>query len=315
MNVKGRFSILIKPLLYILDLLIISFLISLFLTKDIVDLIFFISFWLFLSFCYSFYKVYRFTKIIKLVSLITRQISVFVLLIFSYLYIRDSGIEYIDILKFSISLFGLFNLWRISLHIIFRKYRIITGSNYVTVIILGSNHNTKRLEKFFNEQLGFGYKFLGFLTNKEDANKLGNLSQSFDFIMRNNVDEIYCSVSELDDNQIREFVEFCDVNMKTLKFIPDNKELYTKNLHLNYYDIVPVLSLREIPLDDPIKSITKRVFDIVFSLIVVFFVLSWLIPVLGLIIVLESKGPIFFLQNRPGIKEQGFGCYKFRSMA
>ena len=91
--------------------------------------------------------------------------------------------------------------------------------------------------------------------------------------------------------------------------------MFAKNLHLNYYDITPVLSLREIPLEDPLKSGLKRLFDVVFALIIICFVLSWLIPILGLIIVLESKGPIFFQQNRPGIKEKGFLCYKFRSMS
>jgi putative colanic acid biosynthesis UDP-glucose lipid carrier transferase len=144
---------------------------------------------------------------------------------------------------------------------------------------------------------------------------MGSIAQSFDFLINNQIDEIYCSLKELTNSQIKEFIEFCDVRVKTLKFIPDNKDLFAKNLYLNYYDITPILSLREIPLDDPIKSITKRAFDIVFSLIIICFVLSWLIPVLGLIIVLESSGPIFFQQNRPGIKERGFLCYKFRSMA
>ena len=44
------------------------------------------------------------------------------------------------------------------------------------------------------------------------------------------------------------------------------------------------------------------------------FLLSWLIPILAILIKLESKGPVFFKQGRPGIKEKEFFCYKFRSM-
>ena len=87
----------------------------------------------------------------------------------------------------------------------------------------------------------------------------------FDFILKNEIDEVYCSVKELTNNQIKEFIDFCDINLKTLKFIPDSEELFSKNLYLNYYDITPILSLRDIPLDDPIKAITKRIFDIIFS--------------------------------------------------
>ncbi|SFZ90112.1 putative colanic acid biosysnthesis UDP-glucose lipid carrier transferase [Flaviramulus basaltis] len=311
---KGGHAKLIRPLLYILDLFIISFSAYFFLTSKIIDLVFFIIFWIFLSIFFSFYKVYRFTKIIKIVSLLTSQCFVFLLLIFSYLYIKHIDISHNLVFKFSINLYFVFILWRIILHIIFKKYRIITGSNYKQVIIIGANESTQKLEKFFKNEPGFGYKFMGLFTNDESTNKSGNILDSFNYILENNIDEIYCSVKELSNKQIKRYIEFCDVNVKTLKFIPDNKELYSKNFYLNYYDITPILSLREIPLDDPLNSVIKRVFDVLFSGIIIIFVLSWLIPILGLIIILESKGPIFFQQNRPGIKEKGFGCYKFRSM-
>lgn len=314
MLMKGRYSIFIRPVLYVLDLLIISFLVSLFLTKNVVDLIVYNGFWLFLSFCYSFYKVYRFTKITKIVSLLTKQVVVFILLIFSYLYIVRPGVSYILVFNFFACLLLTLIVWRIFIHIIFKKYRIVTGSNYKKVVIIGSNDATKKLEFFFKNRPGYGYKFDGFFTDEDDQTKQGTLEQSFDYIIQNQIDEVYCSISELSNDQIKNFIEFCDINVKALKFIPDNKELYRKNFYLDYYDITPILSLRKIPLNDNINSIIKRSFDIFFALIVIIFILSWLIPILGLIIVLESKGPIFFRQNRPGIKEKGFGCYKFRSM-
>jgi putative colanic acid biosynthesis UDP-glucose lipid carrier transferase len=47
---------------------------------------------------------------------------------------------------------------------------------------------------------------------------------------------------------------------------------------------------------------------------VIVFLLSWLVPLLAILIKLESKGPVFFKQGRPGLDEQEFNCYKFRSM-
>ena len=46
---------------------------------------------------------------------------------------------------------------------------------------------------------------------------------------------------------------------------------------------------------------------------IVFF-LSWLFPLIAILIKLESKGPVFFKQGRPGLDEKEFFCYKFRSM-
>src|SRR5690606_23008527 len=104
-------------------------------------------------------------------------------------------------------------------------------------------------------------------------------------------------------------------NLKTLKFIPDNKNIFSKKLTFEYYDYIPILSLRDIPLHNPLNAALKRLFDIVFSLIVIIGILSWLAPIIALIIRLETKGPIYFRQKRNGIDNKEFYCYKFRSMA
>ncbi|MGI4737264.1 MAG: exopolysaccharide biosynthesis polyprenyl glycosylphosphotransferase [Janthinobacterium lividum] len=58
----------------------------------------------------------------------------------------------------------------------------------------------------------------------------------------------------------------------------------------------------------------KRIFDVAFALLVVALLLSWLIPLVALLIKLESKGPAFFKQLRTGKDNQPFYCFKFRSM-
>lgn len=314
MKNSGRYSVLIRPILYFVDLLLLLLASKIFLFQGINNKVALVAIWVILSGILSFYSIYRFTKITKVIFLITRQVAVFILLVFAYLYLNKINIAHKTIINFFIFLYVALFVWRISVHFLLKKYRILTGSNYKQVVIIGANQSTRRLQVFFENQLGYGYRFKGFFTDLDENNKKGNIKDSFDFIIENNIEEVYCSVKELSNSQIKEFIEFCDTRVKALKFIPDNKDLFKRNLSLNYYDIIPILSLREIPLDDPVKSYTKRVFDIVFSLFIIIFLLSWIIPILGLIIVLESRGPVFFQQNRPGIKEKEFGCYKFRSM-
>lgn len=58
----------------------------------------------------------------------------------------------------------------------------------------------------------------------------------------------------------------------------------------------------------------KRLFDILFSVVILLFILSWLLPVLGLLIKLDSKGPVIFKQKRIGLKGKSFVCLKLRTM-
>jgi putative colanic acid biosynthesis UDP-glucose lipid carrier transferase len=83
---------------------------------------------------------------------------------------------------------------------------------------------------------------------------------------------------------------------------------------LDFFGDIPIISLRSEPLQAVSNRIRKRIFDIVVSLVGIVFILSLLIPTIGLAIYLESPGPIFFMQTRSGKNNRNFKCIKFRSM-
>jgi putative colanic acid biosysnthesis UDP-glucose lipid carrier transferase len=58
----------------------------------------------------------------------------------------------------------------------------------------------------------------------------------------------------------------------------------------------------------------KRLFDIVFSLFVIVFILSWLLPILAIIILFDTKAMPVFVQERVGKNGVHFNCFKLRSM-
>jgi putative colanic acid biosynthesis UDP-glucose lipid carrier transferase len=121
-------------------------------------------------------------------------------------------------------------------------------------------------------------------------------------------------LKEVSSSQLNKIIAFAEENKKTIKFIPDLKDVFSKNVHIDYYDSFPVFSLKRTVLNDPVIRVLKRLFDVVFSLVVIIGLLSWLTPVLAILIKLESKGPVYFRQGRPGIDENEFFCFKFRSM-
>ena len=86
-------------------------------------------------------------------------------------------------------------------------------------------------------------------------------------------------------------------------------------MKIELYDNVPVLNLRELPLETPYAKVVKRAFDVVFALIVIVGVLSWLSPIVYLLQRFDSNEPLFFKQKRHGVNRKVFWCYKFRSMA
>jgi len=75
-----------------------------------------------------------------------------------------------------------------------------------------------------------------------------------------------------------------------------------------------IVNPQEIPLDNFESQFSKRMFDIVFSSLVILLLLSWFLPILAIVLKMNSKGPVFFVQKRTGINNKTFKCLKFRSM-
>ena len=82
-----------------------------------------------------------------------------------------------------------------------------------------------------------------FSDKKANPNIQGRLDELKPYVIANNVDEIYCSLNEISNEQLKDLVDFADENNKTIKFIPDTKEIFSKNLKIDYYEMFPVLRL------------------------------------------------------------------------
>jgi putative colanic acid biosynthesis UDP-glucose lipid carrier transferase len=74
------------------------------------------------------------------------------------------------------------------------------------------------------------------------------------------------------------------------------------------------ISLRQYVDNKKEYFVAKRLLDLIISTIVIITILSWLLPVLALLIKGTSKGPVFFLQKRTGRGGRSFTCYKLRTM-
>ncbi|HEY4288433.1 MAG TPA: undecaprenyl-phosphate glucose phosphotransferase [Puia sp.] len=144
---------------------------------------------------------------------------------------------------------------------------------------------------------------------------IGNIDDCISYAVKNNVNEIYSTISPEVNTSIYEMAHTAERSLIRFKFVPDFKFYVNRNIHMEYMNEFPVLSLRPEPLEEATNSIKKRICDILFSLFVIIFILSWLTPILAILIKLNSRGPVFFVQPRSGKDNKKFNCYKFRTLS
>ena len=312
----GRYSKYLRPISIIFDLLVVSSFVYLFLDQSlfkVAPILVFSALWIISAFITKFYEVYRFTKLIRIISFIFYQLLLFSILVFAFFGVVQSPTPGLSqTLVFLLYTFIIISLFKLTLFYALQSYRLGFGGNFRKTIIIGNDESVSELKEFFINQKELGYE--NRRTFKFNHPSDLNLEECFDFILTRNIDEVYCSANELDESQISLLITFCENNFKILKFISKRGGLLSKKLKTDTYGLSTVQSLREMPLSNDFNTILKRTFDIVFSLVIIIFLLSWITPIIGLIIKIESRGPVFFKQTRNGIKFREFTCYKFRSM-
>ncbi|MBW1293918.1 exopolysaccharide biosynthesis polyprenyl glycosylphosphotransferase [Aquimarina litoralis] len=310
---RGGYSYLIRPILIVIDLLILL-ISSFYFLNNIANnqlYVFLSIIWYISAYLLNFYEVYRFTKVLTIISLLIKQGLLILVLLFAYFgLLKINFFSTSDIFSFiSVSIFSI-GIVKVISYYALKRYRSYLGGNNRIVVIIGNNKSAQQLNAFFEKRKDLGYQVLKVFSDELPD----KIKDSFEFLKKEDVDEIYCSIDEISDEVVNEYVKYADQNYSVLKFIPNSQRIFSKRLKTDYYEYLPVLSIPEVSLNNATNRAIKRGFDIVFSLMVIIFILSWLIPLLYVLIKLESKGPLIYSHRRNGINYKEFICYKFRSM-
>ncbi|RDC54277.1 undecaprenyl-phosphate glucose phosphotransferase [Pedobacter chinensis] len=193
------------------------------------------------------------------------------------------------------------------------------------VAVMGSNPTALRLSQYIQKQRSLD--FCGFVGDDEDIydpddvqdndsddvqdKVLGTLGEAAD----SGVKEIYVAVAPHRMNDVTRLVAAADHQCIRLKFIPDIGGTLASPYTISYMGgEFPIITLRNEPLEIIGNRFKKRAFDLVFSSLVIIFVLSWLYPIIAILIKIQSPGPVLFKQLRSGRNDEPFWCWKFRSM-
>ncbi len=274
----------------------------------------FIVVWIGLTVFRKDYKIGRTTEVENTIKrLVSSLIWYLAIISILWMIIRNERANIDFHLSLATGLFLFIGIYRVAVHLLLKQYRK-KGNNFRNAIIIGKGPGSKRLAEVFNKRKDFGINFLGYF---DDANPCiqtrGRLSGFFDQAPKINLDLIYIN-DRIDFPLIKRIIDYADERYIKVKVIPETNLQLEKNLSFSQYGDFYVINVNEIPLDNLLNRFLKRTFDFIFSLFVCIFILSWLIPLVGLMIKLESKGSVFFVQKRNGVNNIVFNCLKFRSM-
>ena len=268
----------------------------------------------------SFFRLFDYDRAARTEIMLSNLLKAFVvngLLITTLLFILKANTFSRDYLYSTLFIaFGFLIIWRTFSVLLIKNYRKL-GYNYKNVVIIGSGNISSKLHQFFSKK-EHGYKLLAIFNGKINNKNFNCPCYSVDelesFCKNNSVEEIYYSKSIDDSVTLSKMMLFCDDNMIRLRIVPDFNSFKQRKIKIDFLGDSPVITLREEPLQYELNRIIKRIFDILFSLLVIILIMTWLVPIIGLLIKLSSKGPIFFKQTRSGLNNKEFTCLKFRSM-
>lgn len=212
-------------------------------------------------------------------------------------------------------------IYRYSVKQILRRLRI-KGYNKQFILIVGAGTIGKNYVKNLNNHPEFGFHVTGFIDdNKEEdvfdgqtsIKIIGKLKDLERILSEKIVDEVIIALPISVYSKYKNIISICEKAGVRVSIVADFYDILPANPHFEQFGDLQIINARDIPLDEYVNKVLKRVFDIVFSLIVII-VTSPILILIAICVKLTSPGPILFKQERVGLNRRTFMMYKFRSM-
>ena len=189
-------------------------------------------------------------------------------------------------------------------------------------VIVGYTSRGLELGRYFTDNRSLPQVFLGYFDDAPAPESLlsdkhlGGIAKIKEYCLEHGVREIYYAMRN-NNALMEDLSSFAEHNFIYFGIVPDVGGLKEgRRIDTQLYDDsrIPVISTRKAPLRLLVNAQLKRGFDIAFSLMALLFLVPFVFPIIALAIKLESPGPVFFKQLRPGRNNQLFWCFKFRTM-
>jgi len=201
----------------------------------------------------------------------------------------------------------------------FEQYWYSKGNDLQDVVIVGTNHTARAIYDNITLHPTLGYRVVGFFSlnglNEMETSGidfLGHISHVPSYIREHKTDIVLVSLTYKDHPLLYELVRDCEGLNTEIMMVPDLVELMTSRVRIKELHGIPFIKLKAVPLSTW-NLIVKRTFDVATSALLLLLA-SPVFGLIALLVKLDSKGPVFYRQERVGLDGKPFRLIKFRTM-
>lgn len=282
-------------------------------------LILFLFTWFIFAKNISLYDMSKSVKFVEILKNLIYQTSIFSIVVFAI-----SGLKTSDLFSPQLAIVYILTIFCIGLVsrlylFYYKQYLHLNNKDISNVLIIDENDNTSKFEGLLNKRKDIGIRVADRIVDKnvcivEDKLLINGLDFR-SYVEKFDIEKIFISQKgKLSSNHIYSIINSAESNLIPVAYIPDSIYNGFTELKVVYVDTLPIFEIKRFPLDLKFNQVIKAIFDLVFAAMVCIFLLSWLFPIISLLIFLDSRGSILFIQKRNGLNGKEFNCYKFRTM-
>lgn len=194
--------------------------------------------------------------------------------------------------------------------------------NLIPTLVVGRGQESALCIKEMRERPALGYRVIGVVESNNEGAKgdsyegvpvVGDLKTLPEAIRDSGANEVIIADPQVNSDALFEVMMRCGRRRGVeFRIAPSLFNCLPQKTEIDQIGVLPMIRLFREPLSSGVRLV-KRTFDLIVSALAILFLLPvWLL--ISLLIKLDSKGPIFYTQERVGMDGRMFLLYKFRTM-
>lgn len=214
-----------------------------------------------------------------------------------------------------------FGSWRLLSYVLLMS-RPVRRAACSRILVIGWNAETSQLRDAMRADPSLLGEIVGCVARRDgqfsddvpsDLPILGDYQSLEHAIATHRINVLILSDTSSPPGEIQRLTLLCERDMVQFSLVLDYFPTLRSRLHVQTVNGVPLLGRSQLPIDQTMNRVIKRVIDIGGAMLGLL-IASFVVPVFGLLVYLESPGPIIYRQRRTSRSGHSFFIYKIRSM-